>query len=95
VKRPSSQGNLGTVGNDGNRYPLVLIEWHDAYTGGNWSETWDAQPWLARTVGWLIHDGRDQKVVAQTSHDAAKDAFRTMNRLTIPSGCVKRIRRLK
>ena len=74
---------------------LVLIEWLDAFTIDAWTKIKrltlapDRSDSLCKTVGWLVHDGADFKVVV--SSVGHKDGAGAM---TIPSGCVQRIQDL-
>ena len=74
---------------------LVLVEWLDAFSTDKWTKinrltlAPDRTKSLCKTVGWLVHDGADFKVVVSTT--GHKDGSGTM---TIPSGCVQRIQNL-
>ena len=52
--------------NETNELPLVLIEWVDAHGDGKWQELdgLDDRALLCRSVGWLVLDGENAKVVA-------------------------------
>ncbi|HMH83656.1 MAG TPA: hypothetical protein VK531_12355 [Gemmatimonadales bacterium] len=80
---------------------LVEVAWYDTHTG---SGSWDAiathahheldNPFLCHSVGWLIGRsyGRAGHVVLLQSHTERGTGVDTV---TIPAGCIKRVRRLK
>lgn len=45
---------------------LVLIEWQDSYCATGWQHisTLDAEPLVCRSVGWLVRESAECKVVA-------------------------------
>lgn len=55
------------------RPPLVVVEWHDSHATQGWHalEGIADSALLCRSLGWLIHDGRQSKVVAPTSASKA------------------------
>lgn len=47
-------------------YPLVYVEWEDSLVGtAGWGFTDGAKPsvMVCRSVGWLVYDGKDSKLV--------------------------------
>jgi len=77
-------------------FRLVQIEWEDSYgCAPNWTPIDGCAPsvMLCRSVGWLIHDGDDCKVIVphlnQANHPNA--CLQGCGDMTIPSSAVKRI----
>ena len=71
---------------------LVLIEWLDSF---GCSATWQplegcqAKPLRCRSVGWLVYDGADCKVIVphiSQSHESAPD--QGCGDMTIPSAAI-------
>jgi len=74
-------------------YPLVECIWDDA---AGIKDGWSAknekpEPYIALSVGFLIHDGPDHIVIAQDTDGEGGHNGRTQ----IPRGMVKRIKVLK
>ena len=74
---------------------LVLVEWIDSYgCSPAWESLSDCQPKLmqCRSVGWLLHDGDDCKVIiphlSERHDDVTKQGCGDM---TIPSRAVLRM----
>lgn len=80
--------------------PLVMIEWEDSLQpAGAWSYLSDFEPkpsMRIASVGWLVHDGDDCKVVAPNigSLDDADNAQMT-GAIQIPTRCVVSVQKLK
>ena len=81
-------------------YPLVYIEWEDSMVGtAGWCETAAAQPRInvIRSVGWLIYDGRDCKLVvphlSEADHATAKE--QGCGDMTIPASSIRKVVKLK
>ena len=74
---------------------LVLIEWLDSY---GCSSVWqklsdcDAEVMICQSVGWLLHDGDECKVVVP---HVAGEADQGCGDMTIPSKAISRIVDLK
>lgn len=76
---------------------LVLIEWLDSHAGRGWQDTerikQAAEPLYCRSVGWLIADNKDCKVLvphlAGERHGEA--ALQGCGDLTIPTTAVVRL----
>lgn len=79
------------------RFPalrLVLIEWLDAFgCSSTWEEVGDVHPraMRCRSVGWLVHDGEDCKVVvphlSEADHDDVKQ--QGCGDMTIPTCTIR------
>ena len=79
-----------------NGYPLVFVEWEDSFVGtAGWGETDGARPKVAviRSVGWLVHDGEDCKLIvphlSAPNHPQAKQ--QGCGDITIPASCIRQI----
>ena len=73
--------------------PLVLIEWDDAFGDNRWHDEDDigrAVPMRCVTVGWRMPSERGYFSLASTRDRQGRCA----DRMTIPKGNVKSIRRL-
>ena len=68
---------------------VVLVEWHDAHAENSWTELReiDQQPYLVRTVGFLLADAKPGHVVVAQSI-GADDGLDSV--LSIPVGMVVR-----
>lgn len=70
---------------------LVLIEWVDSF---GCSSTWtslsacDPEPMVCRSVGWLVHDGDDSKVVVP---HVAHNAEQGCGDMTIPTVAITKL----
>jgi hypothetical protein len=78
---------------------LVLIEWLDSYgCSSEWQPLQDrqARPLLCRSVGWLLHDGSDCKVVVPHVSDANNKHVPTQGcgDMTIPTSAILSITEL-
>ena len=80
-------------------YPAVEVEWEDANSGTRWNSVTDHnkedEPYSVLTRGSLIHkDDKRVRVALSVTHPDCKwdDASDV---ITIPRGCIRRIRRLK
>ena len=75
------------IGND-----IVLIEWVDSISAGHWECLEGVEPLLPCTcysVGFLLVDNEDYKTIA-----LGLSATQVLNRLSIPAGCIKSIKKL-
>lgn len=81
VNTPKTMTNSGET--------CVLVEWHDAHASSQWMDRADIDqdPFVVRSVGWLIADGKPGHVVIAQSlgSDAQIDGV-----LCIPVGMVQR-----
>lgn len=75
---------------------LVLIEWVDSFgCSPSWeklSEFQESEPMVCRSVGWLLVDGKDVKVVVPHltgDHDVSET--QGCGDMTIPTVCIRRI----
>ena len=72
----------------------VEITWLDSKGVTSLWEYWDEieqlKPCIITSVGYLIEDRKDYKTIAQSVSDEL-----VLGRMTIPVGCIKKIRRLK
>lgn len=76
---------------------LVYVEWLDSY---GCSATWqhlsaakDAAPMVCRSVGWLLHDSKQCKVIVPHVSDAERDdlAAQGCGDMTIPTAAIVRL----
>jgi hypothetical protein len=81
-------------------YPLVYVEWEDSMVGtSGWCETAGAQPRVnvIRSVGWLVYDGKDCKLVvphlSETDHATAKE--QGCGDMTIPASSIRKVIKLR
>lgn len=80
--------------------PLVMIEWEDsAQPVSGWAHLESVEPGSVvqcASVGWLIHDGADLKVIApnfgglESEHNAQVSGV-----IRIPTRCVRAVHKLK
>jgi hypothetical protein len=76
---------------------LVLIEWLDSFgCSSNWTEIDKSEPpkpLVCRSVGWLLHDGKDCKVVIPHISDVEHKnaAHQGCGDMTIPTKSIVRI----
>ncbi|MGI0134174.1 MAG: hypothetical protein ACREBW_04370 [Candidatus Micrarchaeaceae archaeon] len=73
---------------------LVRVEWLDSHIMPTWTR--DAPETAAlkcRTVGWLVHDGKDAKTLAASVTD--EDAPQLCCQITIPTAAIVRTKVLK
>lgn len=71
-------------------FRLVLIKWVDSYgSSSTWAylEGYNPAPMLCRSVGWLIHDGEDCKVVVfhLSQHSQPNAGQQGCGDMTIPT----------
>lgn len=72
---------------------LVLIEWFDSHYVPGWhTNAPEEKPLLCRSVGWIIHDGEEAKVIAP--HVTDEDPPQRNGEMTIPVCSIKSIREL-
>ena len=73
---------------------LVLIEWEDSYSYGGWHARDSGLDIVAACVSMgLLIDGNDNQVTIAQS--MSKTSGNIGDTITIPKGCIKRMRTLK
>lgn len=81
----------------GEIYRLVYIEWADSYgCSSEWTdiESCSPVPMVCRSVGWLIHDGKECKVVVPHMNEPDHpNAFKRQGcgDMTIPTAAVLKV----
>lgn len=78
---------------------LVIIEWFDTFgCSSSWenlselSENGEPKPLICQSVGWLLHDGKESKVIVPHIADASENtAQQGCGDMTIPTCCIKSI----
>ena len=91
-----SRSHLHSRDSSGRTYPLVLIEWADYCYEPKWHmDEPTTTPTRCRSVGWLIHDGRDAKVIASHIGDEDRGKLQRNGEMTIPSCAITRLRRIR
>jgi hypothetical protein len=76
--------------------PLVLIEWEDSHWRPGWARGIDdgqIEPVNVQSVGWLIHNGKEAKVIA--AHISDENTPQTCGDMTIPARSILKIRKIK
>lgn len=72
---------------------IVEITWLDSHgvtsTWEFWEDVEELKPCRVKSVGYLIADKQGYKTIVQSINDT-----QILGRLTIPVGCIKKIRRL-
>ena len=81
-------------------YRLVYIEWVDSYgCSSEWADIEDCTPvpMICRSVGWLIHDDKNCKVVVPhlNQHDHPNIGLQGCGDMTIPAAAVLKMTDLK
>jgi hypothetical protein len=93
---PEFEMRKKSKGRPGNRgYRLVEIEWRDSCgCSSNWQEIEDCKPAVmsCRSVGWLVYDGSDSKVIVP---HLTEDGDQGCGDMTIPAKAIVRIRKIK
>jgi hypothetical protein len=73
----------------------VEVHWHDSSSLGRWRTRADHMAVAAteecRSVGYVTKRGRDSLTLAQT-HSQGDDV---LDAISIPRGCIRRVRRLR
>lgn len=82
------------------KFRLVYVEWEDSLVGtSGWCETDGAQPSpvLVQSVGWLVHDGKDCKLIVPHLSDAEHSNAKQQGcgDITIPASCIKKLVQLQ
>lgn len=79
--------------------PLVIISWEDSIqASGGWqflSDFEPLKPMSVTSVGWLIQDGADCKVLAQSLAHVDGESVQSAGRKVIPTRCVLSIEHLE
>ena len=71
---------------------LFMVEWTDSCSDGGWRpKENDLSPAHCVTVGFLQFNEEDSIIIAQSKSDSGNWA----DRVTIPRGCIIRMRQLK
>lgn len=97
-KRPLSgsienEQKIALSGPFSTRLPLVLIEWVDSHYRAGWtSDDSESAPLVCRSVGWLVHDGDDAKVLS--AHVSKEESPQRCGDMTIPSRAILQIREI-
>lgn len=74
-------------------FPLVFIEWLDSHYRPGWTlEDSATEPLVCKSVGWLIHDGDDAKVLA--AHLSNEKCPQRCGDMTIPSRAILKIKKI-
>jgi hypothetical protein len=81
-------------------YPLVYVEWEDSMVGtSGWGETDGAKPTVptVRSVGWLVYDGKDCKLLVPHLSEAEHSAVKQQGcgDITIPTSAIRKTVRLQ
>ena len=76
---------------------LVLIEWEDSLGCSTKWQTLELsgkpKPLICQSVGWLLYDGKDCKVVVpHITKDHASAARQGCGDMTIPTKCITKIK---
>ena len=82
-----------------NACPLVCVEWEDSMqpiARWQWIEDFtETSHSLCVSVGWLIHDGKQTKVLAQNIAGLTEDSRQVSGVIRIPARCIVNITTLK
>ena len=71
---------------------MVLVEWNDAFSDGGWRSPVDDLPVSnCITIGLLMYDNPEKVTIVQSKSDSGSYT----DRISIPRGCIKRIRYLR
>lgn len=77
---------------------LVQIEWHDSrqpISGWNYIEDLDGfSPVVCLSVGWLIHDDENVKVLAPNIGDYGAEREQASGAMQIPTRCIVKMEEL-
>lgn len=75
------------------KFPLVEVEWVDSCSQGRWGslDNYDTNPTKCRSSGYLRHKDKKSIQLIQT-HNEDKSI---LDSITIPRGCVTKIRLFK
>ncbi len=76
------------------KLPLVIVEWEDTTSSHKWAEEKesDVQTALIHTVGWRLKGGR-KYILLSSQRDFTYNEC--SDRVKIPRGCIKSIRRVE
>lgn len=75
-------------------FPLVEVEWIDAMSTVGWQSTPVKTPTTVWSAGYLVDKNRQSLVIALCAAPFHA-AFAFGDTITIPLGCVKKVRRLR
>ncbi len=77
---------------------LVLIEWLDSHQGRGWQGIEDipAKPLYCRSVGWLLKETKEVKVIVPhlSGEEGSKEIFQGTGELVIPSRAIVRMKKI-
>jgi len=74
-------------------FPLVLVEWVDSHYRPGWSsDDSENEPLICSSIGWLIHDGEDAKVLS--ANISREKCPQRCGDMTIPSRAILHVRRI-
>jgi hypothetical protein len=72
---------------------LVLIEWEDSHHRPGWTtDTAEAQPLICKSVGWIVAETKNAKVLA--ANITHEENMQRCGDMTIPQRCIRSIKRL-
>jgi hypothetical protein len=73
---------------------VVEVEWRDAHSDGGWASRDEYEACTAsvvRSVGYVLKRGREALTLVQSQDQSGE----VCDSITIPLGCVRRVRRLR
>ena len=78
---------------------LVLIEWEDSHSSGEWQaleDNYEDRVLSVKSAGWLIHDGERAKIIVpHLSQEDPRVSLQGSGIMTIPASAVVRVTALK
>lgn len=81
------------------RFPLVLVDWIDAAQPvAAWcyvDDLPDPAPVRIQSVGFLVHDGKDTKMLAPNMGEVGTAGEQASGIIRIPASAVKKVRKLR
>ena len=95
-RAPGSTGNIKKI----RALPLVLVEWYDAHSEGGWAShasymRTHRDRLLVTSVGFMLRrDGRSLTLVQSLQPGDGDHFARMADSISIPAGCVRRVRGL-
>jgi hypothetical protein len=73
--------------------PLVLIEWEDSHHRSGWTtDNATASPLLCRSVGWLVAETKQAKVLS--ANITTEENMQRCGDMTIPQRCIRQVTKL-
>lgn len=76
--------------------PIVEVTWLDSACRGRWDQAdnyRDGEPHQIKSCGYLLHRDKRKVILLQSRTEEPDDSF-VSDSITIPTGCVQRIRRI-